>query len=70
MVLVRTKKKTFYQITVIAFHRNNVIKINFVREEKVHILTKEVNAKKILEIKAKKMSALKRPIFGHSNSDS
>ena len=37
----------------IALHRDTILKINFVREKKVYILTKEVNAKRILEIKAK-----------------
>ena len=30
---------------ILAFHRDNVLKLSFVRWKKVHILTKEVNAK-------------------------
>ena len=40
MVLGWTRKSTFNQI--IAFHRDNVLKLNFVKGKKVHISTKEV----------------------------
>ena len=55
MVLVWTKKLTFYHIHIIAFYRENDLKLKFGRGKKVDILTKEANAKN--GIKAKKMSA-------------
>ena len=48
---------------LIAFHRDNDIKLKFVRRKKVIILTKEVNAKKI-GMKAKKCQPEKCLFFG------
>ena len=55
---------------IIAF-KNNVLKLNFVRVKKVHILTKEVNIKTFLRSKPQKCQPGKGILFGAlSNSGS
>ena len=43
MVLGWTKKSKFYHIHIIAFHGDNDLKLKFVREKQVDILTKKAN---------------------------
>ena len=50
-------KKIIILAYIIAFYKDNDIKLKFVRGKKVYIFTKEANAERNLESKPKKMSA-------------
>ena len=58
-------KKIYILPYIIAFYRDNDLKLEFGRVEKVNILTKEANAKKKLNQSQKNFGMKKAYFWGH-----